>query len=151
MHPISKYKGSPINIISVRYGKEDIKINLARATKITENGLEVEIKNQPSHYAFLIMLHKKLLTEFELAKLHRKAVYGNLYAQAKDRKGNNGRYLSETNIKVWVESHKKYIRASELCIRTRDHADQLFAAVRSFEMRANFLQTLSANLRKERV
>lgn len=150
MNDISKYRSSPINVINLRYGKETITINLARATKISESNLENEIKKQPSYYAFLSMLHKRLLTQFELAKLARKKEYGRLYAIAKDRKGSNGRYLSESAIKVWIESHKKYVSKSETCIHLRDNADQLFTAVRAFEMRANLMQTFSSNLRKER-
>lgn len=152
MNPISKYKGSSINIISIRYEKEDININLARAAKISEQSMEAEIKGQPSYYFFLFSLHKKLLTKFELLKLQRKSTYGRLYAMAKDRKSSStGRYLSEAAVKAWVESHKKYLKASENCIRVRDQADQVLGAVRAFEQRKDLMQSLSANLRKERI
>lgn len=145
-----KYRNSAINILSVRYGKEDIIINIARASKISENLLEAEIKNQPSHYAFLFSLHKKLLTKFELLKLHRQKVYGMLMGKAKKRQNTYGRPLSDTQAEKWVRSNQKYITASENCIYARDQADQVLAAVRAFEMRAALMQTLSSNLRKER-
>lgn len=150
MGKLSKYYSSTINIISVRYGEEDIRINIARESRINEDTIEEEIKKQPSSYAFLSMLHKRLLTKFELLKLSRKSLYGRLLAEAKKRTGPSGRPLSDNDAKAWVECHKKYIKASEGCIMARDKADQLFSAVRAFEQRAALLQTLSSNLRRER-
>lgn len=152
MNPLAKYKGHSLNTICIRYEKEEIIINLAKAAKITEDNIEAEIKNQPSYYFFLFSLHKKLLTKFELLKLQRKSTYGRLYAIAKDRKSSStGRFLTETAVKAWVESHKKYLQASEACIRARDQADAVLGAVRSFEQRKDLLQTLSSNIRKERL
>lgn len=151
MDQLRKYRRSPINIISIRYEKESIRINVAQAARIREADIEGEIKNQPSYYAFLFMLHKRLLTKFELLKLKRKSLFSRLYAEAKDRTGKNGRPLSETAVKAWVEGRKQYLQASEKCIRARDEADQLQAAVRAFEQRKDLLQTLSSNIRKERI
>lgn len=150
INAFKKYRHSSVSILSVNYGKEAIIINIARATKIDEDDLEAEIKNQPSHYAFLFMLHKKLLTRFEQLKLQRKRTYGMLLAKAKERKNGYGRPLSDTAANKWVECHKRYISISEDCIQARDEADQVLGAVRAFEMRAALLQTLSSNLRKER-
>lgn len=149
MNPLSKYRNSPINIISIRYGKEDIIFNIAKAAKIDEDNIEAEIKGQPSHYAFLFVLHKRLLTKFEELKLRRGSIYGELLARAKERKNVYGRPLSDTASDKWIKSHKKYLRISEACIKARDEADQLLGAVRAFEMRANLMQTLSSNLRKQ--
>lgn len=145
-----KYRRSSVNIISIRYDGEEIILNIARAARISENNLEEEIKHQPSHYAFLSSLHKKLLTRFEQLKVQRQRVYGQLIMKAKERTNSSGRSLSDAQADKWVRTHKRYLAASEECITARDHADQLYAAVRSFEMRAALMQTLSSNLRKER-
>jgi len=151
MGKIQKYYKSSINILSIQYGKEHITLNIAQEAKIKEDNIEDEIKRQPASYAFLFMLHKKLLTEFERLKLRRKSIYGILLAEAKRRTNSAGRPLSDNDAKAWVESHRKYIRISERCIEARDQADQVQAAVKSFEQKKDLIQSLSANLRNERV
>lgn len=149
-NPIARYRKSSINTISIRYGNETIIINVSRAAKISEDSLESEIKNQPSYYGFLFILHKRLLTRFEQLKLRRQQVYGQLLGKAKERKNSFNRPISDTAAEKWVKAHKKYIAASQDCINARDQADQVLGAVRAFEMRAALMQTLSSNLRKER-
>jgi hypothetical protein len=151
MSRISKYSKSKINIISIQYGEEKITINVAREAKIDSNNIEDEIKRQPSNYGFLFMLHKRLLTEFEHLKLRRKSIFGELLAAAKRRTNSSGRPLSDNDAKAWVESNKKYIRISERCINKRDEADQVLGAVRALEQKKDLLQSLSANLRTERI
>lgn len=149
MNPIRKYRKSPINTITIKYGEELISIDMAKALLILESTMEEEIKTQPSYYFFISALHKKLLTTFERLKVRRKQVFAQLLEKARNKRGPSGRYLSDTDAKAVVEKNKKFIRTCERCIEARDQADQLYSAVRAFEMRANLLQTLSSNLRKQ--
>lgn len=149
MNPIRKYRRSPINIITIKYGEELISIDMSKALLILESTIEEEIKTQPSYYFFIASLHKKLLTRLEYLKVRRKAVFAQLLEKAREKRGPSGRYLSDTDAKAMVDKNKKYIRISERCIEARDQADQLYSAVRAFEMRANLMQTLSSNLRKQ--
>jgi hypothetical protein len=149
MKRIKKYISSPLNVLHIVYGEEVVSFNLAEEARIDENKIEDEIKNQPSNYAFVSMLHKKMMAEFERLKQRRKAMYGRLFLSAKKGTG-TGRGLSDEAAKAKVESNKKYIKLTQRCIDTREMADKLYSATRVFEMRANMMQTLSSNLRKER-
>lgn len=145
---LRKYSQSKINKISIVYGDEKIQFNLWDELKISEENLERELKNQPSYYAFILSLHKKLLTEFELAKVEKKRMYGHLFLLAKEDTV-NGRPLNDEMCKASVESNKRYIKACQKCIKIKNDADILFSAVKGFEQRKDNLQTLSANKRKE--
>lgn len=149
MKKIIKYKDSPVNIIHIVYGDEVISFNLMEEARIDENKIEEQIKNQPSKYAFVSMLHKKMMAEFESCKQRRKALYGRLFLRAKRGEG-GARGLSDEAAKAKVESNPKYVKLTQKCIDVRRQADELFSCVRVMEMTSNLMQTLSSNLRRER-
>jgi hypothetical protein len=146
----SKLKGYgdlKVNNISIVYDGEKIRFNLFEEVSINENRLDQEIKSQPSLYAFLILIQKKLNTRFEGLKQERKKLYGQLFLRAKQR-SHAGRPYNDEMAKAWVESHKKYVTITSNCIKAKDEADVLYAAVRAFEQRKDLIQTLSSNNRK---
>lgn len=119
--------------------------------KISEAIISTEIKNQPSKYGFLLLLHKKLLTAFEEAKLKRGKIIGMLTLEGKEKlQPHTNRPFTDDMVKAWVESHKKYLEASQACIAAKDAADAIYACVKGFEQRKDLLQTLSSNQRNER-
>jgi len=144
---LAEYNKSPINNIRIIYGGEIIEFNLYSEVKINEAILDREIKDQPSYYAFLAMLHKKLTTQFEELKMQRKKEAGKLYLKAKN-KTHNGRPYNDDMCKAYVESHKLFINITTKCIKAKDDADMVFAAVMAFTQRKDLMQTLSSNNRK---
>lgn len=150
MARLKDYVKSPINIITIKYGKETITFNLAEELIITEAKLDKELKEQPSYYGFLLLFHKKLITKFEDLKLSRRRTWGKLtlLGKKKNQEGTSRAYTNDM-VEAWVESHKDYIEASRLCIIAKDDADAIYAAVKAFEQRKDLLQTISSNLRKE--
>jgi len=149
MKRLSKYKNRAINTIKIKYGDEQINFNIFEELKISEVIINREIKEQPSYYAFLLLVQKHLLTRFEKLKQKRKQIYGRLYLKAKERQ-NQGRPYNDEMCKAWVESHKAYVRVTDDCIEARDHADKVYAVVEGFRQRGNLLQTLSSNNRKDK-
>lgn len=151
MAKLKEYSKSKVNAISITYNGENIKFNLFDEVQISMVSLDRELKNQPSYYGFLLLLHKKLSTRVEELKLERKKLWGELYLEAKTSTTQNGRPFTDDMSKAWVECHKEYVLASRKCIRARDEADLLFACVKAFEQRKDLMQTLSSNQRKERL
>lgn len=149
MKRLFAYKGSPILNVRIKYGKELVSFNLGAELKIDENKINHQLKTQPTYYGFCLMLHKKLVTRFEEAKMIRKKVYGRLFLYAKENKKMNGRPYSDDAAQLYVESHAKYINATKDCIKTKDDADALYTCIKAFEQRAFLLQSLSANNRRE--
>lgn len=144
---LKNYKKSGLNTISITYNGEKIRFNLFRELRITDANIDREIKYQPSHYGFLALLHKKLLTRFEELKTEKNRLWGHLYLSAKE-KVHAGRPYNDEMCKAYADSHKKYIAAHKACIQAKDDADTIFAIVKAFEQRKDLIQTLSSNNRK---
>lgn len=150
MSKLKEYQKSKVNRIKIQYGKETFEFNLFEELKINETIIDRELKEQPSHYGFILLLQKKLTTRFEDLKLERKKIWGELTIKAKSKmQQNTQRPYTDDMCKAWVESHKLYILASQNCIRAKDDADSIFACVKAFEQRKDLLQTISSNRRKE--
>ena len=78
MDKLKKYSAeSNLMNVRIRYGEDVYSFNLYHELIVDENKINSEIQNQPSGYAFLGMLHKKLIRkvkdkERELKKIHAK-------------------------------------------------------------------------------
>ncbi len=152
MPKLSVYKNSELMNVTVKYGDETISFNLYSEVRIAEDKIDHEIQTQPSKYGFLLLIHKKLLTQFELAKTRRKKVWAKAYLSAKENKSQStGRLFNDDMAKAMADSDAKYIELSKLCIQLKDDADTIYSCVKAFEQRASLIQTLSSNLRKERI
>lgn len=151
MPRISKHFKLPFTTVNIKYGKEKISFSLLRELRIDEDKINEEMSTQPGMYGFCLLLHKKLLTEFEKAKLQRNRVYGHLLFQAKEKKSKStGRYYTDDMAKAWVEKHDEYVEASLVCIKIKDSADTIYSCIKSFEQRKDLIQSISSNLRNER-
>lgn len=150
MKRISAYKTSPIFVISVNYGGELVSFNLARELRIDIDQIDEELRKQPNHYGFCLLIHKTLLSKFETYKMLRKKTYGRLFIAAKSKKV-NGRFMSDDVAKCYVESHPKYINISMKCIKTKDEADKMYSCIRAFEQRKDLMQSISSNRRAEKL
>lgn len=151
MSRIISHRKSGVLQVHIKYGKEVIKFNLWQELRIDEDKLNSELTKQANKYGFLLMLHKKLLTQFEELKVNRKEVFGRLFSEAKKSIVKaTGRPMSDDTAKIWVEAHKDYTHITRQCIKAKDDADAIFACVRAFEQRKDLIQSLSSNIRNER-
>jgi hypothetical protein len=151
MTRLEKYLKLHPYIITIKYGKETIRFNLAEELKVSEISLNSDLKKQPSKYGFALLVVGKLKTRFEELKTQRRQIRGRLYRRAKGMKlETTGRLMSDDHAKAWVESHPKFVRISRQCIRAKDAVDQMYAVVRAFEQRSNLIQTISSNIRNEK-
>ena len=148
MKRLIKYRKSEVNQISIRYKNEDFEFSLWQELSIDEDNIEKELKTQPSYYGFLLLLQKKLNTRFEDFKRRRRKVYGKLLLRAKSQKVGS-RFMNDETARAWVESHPQFDKITKLCIKAKDDADTIYAAVQGFQQRKDLLQTLSSNRRKE--
>ena len=145
---ITPPKESKLKVITVRYGEETFKFNLFRDLKISIHSIQKEISEQPSNYAFALLLHKKLVTRFMELKEERKSLGARLYMEAKNTLV-SGRAPSDDYCNAKKESNKKYRMLTQACIISKDAADTLFALIKGFEQRKDLLQTISSNNRKQ--
>jgi flagellar motility protein MotE (MotC chaperone) len=145
---------SKIMEVELRYNGEKIKFHLGEELKITQNQMATEIKEQPKVYAFIAVLHKKLIIQYESLESEREKVFGKQYTFYKTSK--NTKYYQEYHKPPSDDATKSLVLSSE---KYTEHMTKLLAAkhdmlvigsiVRAFEQKADLIQTLSANIRKE--
>lgn len=136
--------------ISITYGNEVFSFNLNEELQISEERLQREITEQPSSFAFLSMLHKKLLKSAKDLEMKMKAVRAQQYLNWKqDINPDTGRPYSDDQADAYAEVSKKYREALSIYLNALDQVNTIETAVKSFEMRSNLIQTLSANSRSK--
>lgn len=150
MKRLSAYKKLKVLNIHINYNGEKISFNLASELRINYDDINGNLKTQPGYYGFCLLLHKRLLGNFERLKMERDSVYGRLFLKAKETKLMGNRPFSDDASKAWVESHKEYKQITLDCIKAREDADVIQAAVKGFEQRKDLLQSISSNIRNEK-
>lgn len=149
MKRLNAYRKSKVLDIKIRFNGELVSFNLATELRVNPDIINDNLKTQPGYYGFCLLLHKKLLSRFEQLKMERDAVYGKIFLNAKATKNMNGRPYSDDAARAYTESHKKFKDISLQCIKAREDADIISAAVKGFEQRKDILQSISSNIRKE--
>lgn len=148
---IKKYAASSsLMDICIKYGDETIKFNLTEELAINENKITSEITEQPTIYAFIAMLHKKLVRVANDKDKTSERSYAKAFINIKTSVDEStGRAHSKEVAKEKALLDIKYIKADKASSQAKEEADVVGVAVRAFEQRQSLIQTLSANMRKE--
>lgn len=151
MGKLNKYAGeSGLMRIKISYGDEDFSFNLFKELVVDENTINKQIKEQPSSYAFLTMLHKKLIRVMKDKENEMIKIFKVLFIKyKKDTDEGTGRVYSNDMAEALAYRHATHQAAIRLYHQAQENANILYACVSSFEQRANLIQTISANLRRE--
>ena len=137
--------------ISLTYGDEKITFNLKEELKIDENIINRELKEQPSSYAFIAMLHKKLVRRSLDSDKKADRAFAKAFIKNKTSVDQStGRVMSKEVAKEKAELDPIYIKLQKQSSQSKEDADVIYVAVRSFEQRQLLIQTISANLRREK-
>jgi len=134
--------------VNISYGKEDFSFNLNAELAIDENIINREVKEQPSSYAFLNMLYKKLIRAFKEAEKKMERKHSQLFLKYKQEKEDSGRSLNNDSVKAKINIDPVYNELWNEFIEAEHQAMVLEVCVKAFEQRVNLIQTLSANIRK---
>jgi len=141
-------KNSQLMNITIKYGNEKFNFNLFKELQITEERINYELKEQPSSYAFLSLLHKKVLRTYSDKLVEADRVYGRLFSAKKGTTNQNtGRVFNDDQAKQYALKHDDYVEVTKEVNRLKEEVGILDTCVRSFEQRKDLLQTLSSNLR----
>jgi len=140
---------SAIMNIDIHYGSENFKFNLNEEIKVDENKINQEIKNQPSSYAFLSMLHVKLIRHAQDKKKEMEKMYAKLYVKYKNQiDPKTNRPTNDSLAKEKVINSIRFYELVDEYNRIQFEANVIEVCVKSFEQRYSLIQTLSANIRK---
>lgn len=150
MKRLSNFYKLKFTTVRVNYGGEKVIFSLMKELTVTPDLINDDLVGQAKKYGFCLMLHKKLLTQFEKDKVQLNKVYGELFFRAKSLKHEGGRPYSDDLAKAWVEKHPRYIKAQLACIKSRDDADTIYSCIKAFEQRKDLIQSISSNLRNEK-
>ena len=135
--------------IDISYGNEKFSFNLNTELSINESRINREAQEQPSAYAFLNMLHKKLIRSYKEAEKKMEKKHAQLFLKFKGEKDpDSGRQTANEVAKAKVIKDQAYDDLWEEFIEAEHQAMVIEVCVKAFEQRVNLIQTLSANLRK---
>lgn len=136
---------SDIMNLKIRYNKEIFEFNLDEELRINESNLDAHLKGHSRGYAFLAMLHVKLKIKHRDQQKDVKRTKDKFFAKY------IGKYKTNTQGEALMYSNHPEIQEKEdSLLRTEELRDMVEVCVRSFEQRKDLLQTLAANIRKEK-
>ena len=141
---INKYsETSGLMNINIAYGKEVFKFNLSQELVIDEATIQDDLKTSAQKYAFLKMLHTRLLIKARDLDKNRKKVRAIRLERLIEDIG------AVKRAEVALEKDKKYRVAYKDWLTVEGQKEIIEVCVKSFEQRTELLRTLSANLRQE--
>ena len=150
MKKVRKYaKTSDLMNVKITFKAESFHFNLFEELRIDEDTINKEIQEQPSAYAFLAMLHVKLIRVAKDKKAEMEKAYAKRYTHYKGTidEDTNRPYPKEYAKEMAVKSNS-FNEAIQVYHQAEENAGVIGACVKSFEQRKDLIQTLSANLRK---
>jgi len=150
MKRIKKYaSSSSLMDIKITYGDETFEFNLFDELVVDENKINQEIQEQPSAFAFLAMLHKKLLRISKDKKAELEQMYARAYMRWKNKMDSETQRLyPKESAKELATKSPEYQKAIKIYHQAEENWGVIDACVKSFEQRKDLIQTLSANIRK---
>lgn len=142
---------SSVTDIRIKYKDENINFNLVDELKIDEFKINQEITEQPSYYGFLSLLAVKLKRTLADNKAKLEKHKGTLFVEYKSEydpltnKPYSNDYIESLIIKN--SEYQQYLKAYN---KAEEEYGIISSAVESFQQRATLLQSLSANIRKDK-
>lgn len=128
-------------ILKFKYEGKRYKIDILKELQINPNTINSQIKDQPSNYYFLCLVRNKFSIELEKAEQAMNRAYARAYSKYKEMDYNNDHASNKASI------NKEYIILQEKYLELKNLVEDIKSATRSFEQRANLIQTISNNLR----
>lgn len=146
MSKLIKYaESSDIMNIKIKYNNQVFDFNLDTELKVSESNIATHLKNQTRSYAFIAMLHKKLIIKVRDEQKAFNRIKGEELASLAAKSGAKWKAEAE------ISSLPRLVKMERNLLELEEARDVLEVAVRTFEMRKDLIQTLSANIRKERL
>lgn len=135
-----------ITVVDIQLGEERIVFNLKDELSFNNDSVNSELKDQPNHYAFIAMLHKKALVLKREKERVLEKTRSRLFSQYKsqEKMANDLAEAMVTKSKEYQDKYKEFLSVSA-------DVDILEVCVRAFEQRSTLMQTVSANIRRDKV
>lgn len=144
-------KKTDIMDVKIKYGNQLIKFNLHEELIINENRINEEIKEQPTHYAYLCLLLNKLERIKNDKKAELNKVAAKLFIKYKNKiDPKTHRPYNNDLVEAMVINNKDHSTAEDNYFKAEQDWGTIKSAVGAFDQRSSLIQSLSANVRNER-
>ena len=139
-------ENTSITVVDINLGDEHIIFDLRSELKFDNDSVNSRLNDQPTHYAFIAMLHKRALVLKREKERVLEKTRARLFSRIKsqDKVANDLAEALVTKDKEYQDVYKEYLSISA-------SVDLLEVCVRAFEQRSMLMQTVSANIRRDRV
>lgn len=134
------------DVLEIKYQGKKVKIDLTKELSINESIINSQLKDFPSNYAFLCLLRDKAIKKRDNLEKEKDRKFSELWIFYK---GSDSKMTNDTATHRAIGS-KKYQDAENEFLKASYEASRLISICRAYESRERILQTLSANLRKEK-
>lgn len=135
-----------IGIVDIELGDDHIVFNLKAELSFNPDSVNSKLNEQPTHYAFISMLYKRAL----IVKREKERILEKTRAKLFSAYKTEGKIANDL-AEAMVVKDIDYQRAYKEFLSISATVDILEVCVRSFEQRSMLMQTVSANIRKDRV
>ena len=134
------------DVLEVKYQGKKVKIDITKELTINESVINSQLKECPSNYAFLCFLRDKAIKTRDKLEKEKDRKFSELWTYFK---GSDSKMTNDTATHRAISS-KKYQDAEDAFLKASYEASKLISICKAYESRERILQTLSANLRKEK-
>lgn len=137
--------------IFIKFNKESFKFNLFEELKIDEGTINSEIMEQPTYYAFLAVLAVKLNKRALDLEKELNKIYADYYVTYKGEiDPNTSRPYNNDMAEALATTEPEYQEVLEKYNTAVYNKNLIETCSKAFEQRASLLQSLSANVRREK-
>lgn len=137
-------------VLDLTYQGKRYRFNMFEELQIKEINLDKDIKSHPASYFFLLTLRTNLDSQRKLLEAKKKRIWNKIYKLEKNKPGVGGRAQSDDLCKAKAEAHPDYKEVTTEHIESEKAWGIINNAVLAFQEKKDLIQTLSANMRKER-
>lgn len=138
-------------IIELNFNNETFIIDLNKELKISEERINEELLKQPTHFAFLSMLQAKFKRELSMANAKLERTRAELFIEYKRSPDpETGRPYSNDLAEANVLLEDDFKIQQKKVLDAEEKYGIIKTAVDAFNQRKDLIQSLSANLRREK-
>ena len=143
-------KKSKFSKVSLVINEEVIKFNLFDELRVNQDNVNSELNNQPAVYSYLTSILANLTKDYKKKLLEKEKIFARQFIKAKDDfykhhfKNTSDEYASSQ-----AKTSIAYLKAAKLEIEAEEKVNIFKGIVEAFRQRANSLQQISANNRKD--
>lgn len=144
-------KKSSLLDIRIKVGSELVRFNLFEELAINPTKINEELKNQPTHFAYLSVVMIQLKKRKDALEAELQKLKDSIFIEYKeDIDPQTGRAYSNDLAEAYISQDEEYQEKLKEYKTAEDNYLLIKASVDSFSQRSEVIRSLSANVRQEK-